>query len=70
MSIQVTLRQLNMEHTLEQILVSQQITRKEQRWLISLCLNQSLSSQQEHLVNQVYEAFRNGGLILVDTRND
>ena len=69
MSTQATLGQFNIEQALEQILASQQITPKQQRWLISLCLNQTLSAQQEHLVNKVYEALRQGVIVIVDTRN-
>ena len=69
MSTQATLGQFNIEQALEQILASHQITPKEQRWLISLCLNQTLSPQQEHLVNQVYEALRQGVIAIVDSRN-
>ena len=54
---------------LERILASGEVTLNEQRWLISLCFESSLNYQQEHLVNQVYEALRNGSLVVVDTRN-
>jgi hypothetical protein len=65
----VTLKQRNIEQILEQILASQKITLKQQRWLISLCFEVSLNYQQEHLVNQVYESLRNGLLVVVDERN-
>jgi hypothetical protein len=70
MSAQATLSQPNIEQTLEQILASQKITLSDQRWLISLCFEGSLSCQQEHLVNQVYEALRNGLLIVIDARRN
>ncbi|HBB30942.1 MAG TPA: hypothetical protein DDZ80_12075 [Cyanobacteria bacterium UBA8803] len=68
---QVSLEQLNIEQTLKQILASRKITPDDQRWLISLCFEGFLSRQQEHLINQVYEALRNGLLVVVDatTRN-
>jgi hypothetical protein len=69
MSAQATLSQLNIEQTLEQILAGQKITLNEQRWLILLCFEGSLSHQQENLVNQVYEALRNGLLLVVEARN-
>ena len=69
MSAQATLSQRPIEQTLEQILASEEITLNDQRWLISLCFESRLSHQQEHLVNQVYEALRNGSLIVVDARN-
>ena len=69
MSAQATLSQLNIEQTLEQILAAQKITLNEQRWLILLCFEGSLSHQQENLVNQVYEALRNGLLLAVEARN-
>ena len=65
MSAQAILKPLNIEQILEQILASQKITLNEQRWLISLCFEASLSWQQEHLVNRVYEALRNGLLVVV-----
>lgn len=65
MLAQATLPSLPIERTLEQILVSREITPNEQRWLISLCFRGSLSYQQEHLINQVYEALRNGVLAVV-----
>lgn len=65
MLAQATLPSLPIERTLEQILVSREITPNEQRWLISLCFRGSLSYQQEHLINQVYEALRNGLLAVV-----
>lgn len=69
MSVQATLSPLNIEQTLKQILASHEITLNDQRWLISLCLESSLSHQQEYLVNQVYEALRNGFLVVVKVRN-
>ena len=69
MLAQATLQQPNREQTLEQILASGEITLDDQRWLISLCFEGSLSHQQEHLVNQVYEALRYGKLVVVDSRN-
>lgn len=69
MSAQATLEQLNIEQTLEQILAGRKITLNEQRWLILLCFEESLSYQQENLVNQVYEALRNGLLLVVEARN-
>lgn len=69
MSAQATLSQRPIEQTLEQILASGEITLNDQRWLISLCFEGRLSHQQEHLVNQVYEALRNGSLVVVDARN-
>jgi hypothetical protein len=68
MSAQATLSRLSIEQTLKQILASQKITLNDQRWLISLCFEGVLNYQQEHLVNQVYEALRNGLLVVVDTR--
>ena len=65
----VTLKQRNIEQILEQILASGEITLNAQRWLISLCFESSLNYQQEHLVNKVYEALRNGLLVVVDERN-
>jgi hypothetical protein len=70
MSAQAILSQRPIEQTLEQILASEKITLNEQRWLISLCFEGSLSQQQEHLVNQVYEALRYGLLVVVDERNN
>jgi hypothetical protein len=69
MSAQATLSPLNIEQTLERILASGEITLKEQRWLISLCFEGYLNHQQEHLVNQVYVALRNGLLVVVDAKN-
>ena len=69
MSAQATLSQLNIEQTIEQILASQKITLNDQRWLISVCFEGSLSSQQEYLVNKVYEALRNGLLLLVEAKD-
>lgn len=69
MLAQATLQRPNSDQTLEQILTSREITLDEQRWLISLCFEGSLSHQQEHLVNQVYEALRHGKLVVVDSRN-
>lgn len=69
MLAQATLQRPNSDQTLEQILASGEITLDEQRWLISLCFEGSLSYQQEHLVNQVYEALRHGKLVVVDSRN-
>src|ERR687886_962840 len=69
MSAQATLKPLNIEQTLEQILASGEITKSEQRWLILLCFEESLNHQQEHLVNQVSVALRNGLLVLVDAKN-
>ena len=69
MSAQATLSPLNIEQTLEQILASQKITLNDQRWLISLCFEGSLSLQQEYLVNQVYEALRNGLLLVVGAKD-
>jgi Tat protein secretion system quality control protein TatD with DNase activity len=69
MLAQATLQRPNSDQTLEQILASGEITLDEQRWLISLCFVGSLSHQQEHLVNQVYEALRYGKLVVVDSRN-
>jgi len=69
MSAQATLSRPSIEQTLEQILASGKITLNEQRWLISVCFEGSLSHQQEHLVNQVYEALRDGKLVAVDARN-
>lgn len=65
MLAQATLLSLSIEQTLEQILTSGEITSNEQRWLISLCFTGVLSYQQEHLINQVYEALRNGLLAVV-----
>ncbi len=65
MSAQAILKPLNIEQTLEQILASRKITLNDQRWLISLCFEGSLSCQQEHLVNRVYEALRNRLLVVV-----
>jgi hypothetical protein len=65
MLAQASLSQLSIEQTLEQILTSRKITSKEQRWLISVCFTDSLSYQQEHLINQVYEALRNGLLAVI-----
>ena len=69
MSAQATLKQDNIEQTLEEILASEEITLNEQRWLISLCFEGFLSYQQEDLVNQVYEALRDGLLVVVNERN-
>ena len=69
MSAQATLSRPSIEQTLKQILASGKITLNEQRWLISVCFEGSLSHQQEHLVNQVYEALRAGKLVAVDARN-
>ena len=69
MSAQATLKQDNIEQTLEEILASGEITLNEQRWLISLCFEGFLSYQQEDLVNQVYEALRDGLLVVVNERN-
>jgi hypothetical protein len=69
MPAQATLSRPNIEQTIEQILTTQKITLNEQRWLISLCFEGSLSHQQEDLVNQVYEALRDGKLVVVDTGN-
>ncbi|HEY9708164.1 MAG TPA: hypothetical protein V6D48_08160 [Oculatellaceae cyanobacterium] len=69
MSAQATLSQLNIDQTLEQILASRKITLNDQRWLISLCFEGSLSLQQEYLVNQVYEALRNGLLLVVGAKD-
>jgi len=69
MSAQANLSQLNIEQTLEQILASQRITINEQRWLISVCFKGSLSLQQDCLVNQVYEALRNGLLVVVEAKD-
>lgn len=69
MSVQAILTQPNINRTLEQILISQKITLNDQRWLISLCFEGCLNYQQEQLVNKVYEALRNGLLVVVDTRN-
>jgi hypothetical protein len=69
MSAQATLSPLNIDQTLEQILASQKITLNDQRWLISLCFEGSLSLQQEYLVNQVYEALRNGLLLVVGAKD-
>ena len=69
MSAQATLKPLNIEQTLEQILASGEITKSEHRWLILLCFEESLNHQQEHLVNQVSVALRNGLLVLVDDKN-
>ena len=69
MSAQATLEELNFEHTLDRIITSKKITTSEQRWLISLCLGGSLSHEEAHLVNQVYEALRNGLLVVVETKN-
>lgn len=69
MSAQATLSPLNIEKTLEQILASRKITLNDQRWLISLCFEGSLSLQQEYLVNQVYEALRNGLLLVVGAKD-
>ena len=69
MLAQVTLKQDNIEQILEKILASGEITLNAQRWLISLCFESSLNYQQEHLVNKVYEALRNGLLVVVDERN-
>lgn len=66
MQAQVTLKELTIEQTVEQILTSHKITRNEQRWLISLCLKGGLSYQQDNLINQVYEVLRQGLLIVVD----
>jgi hypothetical protein len=65
MLAQASLSPSPIEQTLEQILTSRKITSKEQRWLISLCFKGSLSYQQEHLINQVYEALRNGWLAVI-----
>ncbi|WP_292754597.1 hypothetical protein [Nostoc sp. NMS4] len=69
MSAQATLSRPNIEQTLEQILASQEITLNDQRWLISVCFEGSLSPQQEYLVNQVYEALRNGLLLVVEAKD-
>jgi hypothetical protein len=69
MSVPATLTQVNIEQTIEQILASGEITLNEQRWLISVCFEGCLSHQQEHLVNQVYEALRNNQLVAVEARN-
>lgn len=69
MSAQATLSPLNIEQSLEQILASGEITLNEQRWLILLCFDGSLNYQQEHLINQVYVALRNGLLVVVDAKN-
>ena len=69
MPARATLSRPNIEQTIEQILTTQKITLNEQRWLISLCFEGSLSHQQEDLVNQVYEALRDGKLVVVDTGN-
>lgn len=69
MSAQATLKQDNIEQTLEEILAYGEITLNEQRWLISLCFEGFLSYQQEDLVNQVYEALRDGLLVVVNERN-
>lgn len=68
MSVQAPLKQRNIEQTLEQILASRKITLDDHRWLISLCFEGSLNPQQEHLVNQVYEALRYGTLVVVNER--
>jgi hypothetical protein len=65
MLAQASLSPSPIEQTLEQILTSRKITSKEQRWLISVCFTDSLSYQQELLINQVYEALRNGWLAAV-----
>lgn len=65
MQVQATFPELTIEQTVEQILTCRKITRNQQRWLISLCFKGSLSYQQEHLINQVYEALRNGWLAVV-----
>jgi len=69
MSAQATLLRPNIEQTLKQILASQEITLNEQRWLISVCFQGSLNPRQEYLVNQVYEALRNGLLLVVGAQN-
>ncbi len=69
MSAQATLSPRPIEQTLEQILASQKITLNDQRWLISLCFEGRLNRQQEDLVNKVYEALRNGLLIVVGSKN-
>lgn len=68
MSTQVTLKPSSIEYTLQQILASGKITRNQQRWLISLCFEGSPDYQQDHLINQVYEALRNGLLIVIDAK--
>jgi hypothetical protein len=65
MLAQASLSPSPIEQTLEQILTSRTITSKELRWLISVCFNDSLSYQQELLINQVYEALRNGLLAAI-----
>lgn len=66
MLAEATLSPFSIEQTLEQILSSRKITPHEQRWLISLCFKGSLSHQQEYLINQVYEALRQGWLLAVN----
>jgi ribulose 1,5-bisphosphate carboxylase large subunit-like protein len=66
MQVQATFPELTIEQTVEQILTCRKITRNQQRWLISLCFKGSLSYQQDNLINQVYEALRQGLLLVVD----
>lgn len=66
MQAQATFPELTIEQTLERILASHQISRNEQRWLISLCFKGSVSDQQDHLINQVYEALHQGRLGVSD----
>ena len=66
MQVQATFPELTIEQTVEQILTCRKITRNQQRWLISLCFKGSLSYQQDNLSNQVYEALRQGLLLVVD----
>lgn len=69
MSVQAPLKQRNIEQTLEQILASRKITLDDHRWLISLCFEGSLNPQQEHCVNQVYEALRDGSIVVVNEKH-
>lgn len=66
MQAQASLPELTIEQILVRILASHEITRNEQRWLISLCFKGSLNDQQENLVNQVYEALRQRLLRVID----
>jgi len=66
MQAQATLTQPSLEQLVEQIFVSHKITRRDQRLLMSMFSQPSLSNGDMSLVKRVHEALSKGLLRVVD----
>jgi|GEM_PF-558824 len=60
------LKMINLETTIENIFATRRITRHDQRLLMCLFAQDSLSSTDKDLLDRVYEALHQGRLRVVD----